>query len=86
MTQHINLYNSINIKKIKILLRKITFQTILDYTPSVFKAKGETEPEVYLTIIPRARMDSESITHQGERDNCFSEIQLVSQEYRDKKT
>ena len=44
-------------------------------------------------------MDSESIAtgaegrmgywirgHEGERDNCFSEIQLVSQKYRDKKT
>ena len=63
MTQHINLYNSINIKKIKILLRKITFQTI-----PLFKAKGETEPEVYLTIIPiaRARMDSESIATEAE--------------------
>ena len=67
----------------------------------LFKAKGETEPEVYLTIIaiPRARMDSESIAteaegrmgywlrgYEGERNNCFSEIQLVSQKYRDKKT
>ena len=46
----------------------------------------------YLTIIPRARMGSESIayevegrmgywlrTHEGERNNCFSKIQLVGQ-------
>ena len=53
--------------------------------------------EVYLTIIPRARMGSESIAHeaegrmcywlrghQGERNNCFSKIELVCQKYRDK--
>ena len=40
----------------------------------------------YLTIIPRARMGSESIAHQGERNNCFSKIQLVSQKYSDKTT
>ena len=28
----------------------------------------------YLTIIPRARMGSESIAHEGEGDNCFSKI------------
>ena len=46
--------------------------------------------EWYLTIIPRARMGSESIAHEaegqmgywlgaheGERNNCFSKIQLV---------
>ena len=46
----------------------------------------------YLTIIPRARMGSESIAHEaegrmgywlrgheGERNNCFSKIQLVGQ-------
>ena len=45
-----------------------------------------------LTIIPRARMGSESIAHEaegrvgywlwgheGERNNCFSKIQLVGQ-------
>ena len=54
--------------------------------------------EVYLTIIPRARMGSESIAHEperrmgywlraheGERNNCFSKIQLGwSKKYRDK--
>ena len=43
---------------------------------------------IYLTIIPRARMGSESIAHEaegrlrgheGERNNCFSKIQLVGQ-------
>ena len=46
----------------------------------------------YLTIIPRARVDYESIAHEaegrigywlkgheGERNNCFSKIQLVGQ-------
>ena len=52
----------------------------------------------YLTIIPRARMGSETIAHEAEgrmgywlrghedeRNNCFSDIQLVGQKkYRDK--
>ena len=51
----------------------------------------------YLTIIPRARMGYESIAHEaegrmgyrligyeGERDNCFSKIQVVGKKkYRD---
>ena len=46
---------------------------------------------VYLTIIPRARMGSESRAHwlrarEGERNNCFSKIQLVDKKYRDKTT
>ena len=53
----------------------------------------------YFTIIPRARTGSESIayeaeglmgywlrSHEGERNNCFSKIQLVGQKYRDKRT
>ena len=49
-----------------------------------------------LTIIPRAQMGSESIAHEvagqmgywlrrheGERNNCFSKIQLVGQKYRE---
>ena len=52
----------------------------------------------YLTIIPRARMGSESIAHEaegrmgywlrgheGERNNCFSKIQLVGQKYPEQK-
>ena len=54
--------------------------------------------DTYLTIIPRVRMDSESIDeaegrmgywlrgHEGERNNCFSKIQLVGQKFRDKTT
>ena len=51
----------------------------------------------YLTIIPRARMGSESIAHEaegrigycfrgheGERNNYFSKIRLVSKKFRDK--
>ena len=54
---------------------------------------------VYLTIIPRAQMGSESIAHEtegrmgywlrgheGESNNCFSKIQLAGQKYRDKTT
>ena len=37
----------------------------------------------YLTIIPRVQMGSESIAHEGERNNCFSKIQLVGQKYRE---
>ena len=36
-----------------------------------------------LTITPRARMGSESIAHEGERNNCLSKIQLVGQKYRE---
>ena len=50
----------------------------------------------YLTIIPQARKGFEWIAHEaeglmgywlrgheGERDNCFSKIQLVGQKYRE---
>ena len=41
----------------------------------------------YLTIIPRTRMGSESIAHEGESNNkFFSKIQLVGKKYRDKTT
>ena len=54
----------------------------------------------YLTIIPRAQIGSWSIAHEaegrmgyswlrgheGERNNCFSKIQLVGQKYQDKTT
>ena len=53
--------------------------------------------DVYLTIVPRARIGYESIAHEaegrmgywlrgyeGERNNCFSKIQLVvPKKYRD---
>ena len=51
----------------------------------------------HLTIIPRARMGSETIAHEakgwmgywlkwheGERNNCFSKIELVGQKYGEK--
>ena len=51
----------------------------------------------YLIIIPRARMGCESIVHEvegqmgywlrgheGERNHCFSKIQLVGKKYQDK--
>ena len=51
---------------------------------------------IYLKIIPRVRMGSETIAHEaegwmgywlrgheGERNNCFSKIQLVGQKYRE---
>ena len=53
---------------------------------------------VYLTIIPRAPMGSESIAHEAEgrmgyglrgheveRNNCFNKIQLLGQKYREQK-
>ena len=48
-----------------------------------------------LTIIPRAesiaheaegRMDYSLRGHEGERNNCFSKIQLAGQKYQDKTT
>ena len=36
--------------------------------------------------IPWARMDSESIGHERERNNLFSKIQLVGQKYQEKTT
>ena len=67
---------------------------------SIATAKAnERSVKRYLTIIPRARMGSESIAreaegrmgywlrgHEGERNNCFSKIQLVGQKCRDKTT
>ena len=53
----------------------------------------------FLKIIPQPQMGSESIAHEvegwmgywlrgheGERNNCFSKIQLVGQKYWDKTT
>ena len=41
---------------------------------------------IYLTIIPRIRMGYWLRGHEGERNNCFSKIQLAGQKYRDKTT
>ena len=61
-----------------------------------YKRRKENVWCVYLTIIPPARMGSESIAHEaegrmgywlrgheGERNNCFSKIQLVGKKYRE---
>ena len=74
-------------------------QASLDFQSSVTqrvkKARplGQSEWREYLTIIPRARMGSESFGlmgywlegHEGERNNCFSKVQLVGQKYRESK-
>ena len=45
--------------------------------------EGEVISGGYLSIIPRARMGSESLRgHEGERNNCFSKIQLVGHKYQ----
>ena len=69
-----------------------------DCFEALFLYSGYKLPDGYLTIIiPRARMSSESMTHEvegrmgywlrgheGERNNCFiSKIQLVGQKYRE---
>ena len=69
------------------LLKQVFFMVLLYLNPG------------YLTIIPRARMDCESIDHEaegrmgywlwgheGERNYCFSKTQPVGQKYRDKTT
>ena len=62
----------------------------------IVPANPPAPPCMLLTIIPRARMGSELIAHEaegrmgywlrgheGERNNCFSKIQLVGQKYRE---
>ena len=70
------------------------------FPPPVDRFSAQTtENRNYLTNIPRARMGSKSIAHEadgrigywlrgheGERNNCFSKIQLVGRKYRDKTT
>ena len=68
---------------------------ILKIGPSL-ASQGKPNDPKFLTIIPRARMGSESKAHEakgrmgywlrgheGERNNCFSKIQLVGQKYRE---
>ena len=43
-------------------------------------------PSEELTIIPRARMGYWLRGQEGERNNCFSKIQLVGQKYWEKTT
>ena len=80
-----------------ILLPVITI--ILSLAPHVNINMCYVLSTVYWTIIPRAQIGTESIAyeakglmgywlrgHEGERNNCFSKIQLVGQKYRDKTT
>ena len=74
-------------------------QASLDFQSSVTQRVKKSRPlnqsewTEYLTIIPRARMGSESFGlmgywlegHEGERNNCFSKVQLVGQKYRESK-
>ena len=39
---------------------------------------------IYLTTIPLALLGYWLRAHEGERNNCFSKIQLAGQKYRDK--
>ena len=42
--------------------------------------KRKKKKNIYIfSIIPRAWMGSESVAHEGERNHCFSKIQLVGQ-------
>ena len=51
----------------------------------LFVTFRSTERNYFLTIIPRARMGSESKAHEANHKyNCFSKIQLVGEKYRDK--
>ena len=56
-----------------------------DKWPGILKFTPKSR---YLTIIPRARMGSESIAHEAEGSEAtrVSKIQLVGQKYRDKTT
>ena len=69
------------------------------FSLQVCERVGISLVEVYLTVIPRVQMGSESIAHEaegrigywlrgheGEKNNCFSKIQLVGQKYRYKTT
>ena len=60
----------------------IGFYSVLHVTKS-----NKPRPfSLYLTIIPQALMDYWLRGHEGERNNCFSKIQLAGQKYRDKTT
>ena len=78
----------------------IQYRKNRNYETIDWKALAQVSESVqYLTIIPLARMGSESIAHEakgrmgyrlrgnneGERNNCFSKIQPVGQKYREQK-
>ena len=69
---------------------------IIVYREEGKRLLGHYTRKGFLTIIPRARMGSESIAHdaevqmdywvrgyEGERNNCFSKISLVDKKYRE---
>ena len=79
----------------------IIFHVFFNFSPCNFIVETEQSrpPSHPLTNVVLARMGSESIAyeaegrmgywlrgHEGERNNCFSKIQLVGQKYRDKTT
>ena len=53
----------------------------LDFISVHKNAKKELNQ--YLTIIPRAWMGYWLRGYEGERNNCFSKIQLVGEKYRE---
>ena len=66
---------------------------------ALISVRSECYLPCYLTIIPRAQIGSESTAHEaedrmgywlrgyeGERNNCFSKIQIVGKKYGDKTT
>ena len=55
-------------------------------SPPGYKTRELYKMIQYLTINPRARMGYSLRGHEGERNNCFSKIQLVGQKYQDKAT
>ena len=55
-----------NLEKCLARAREKIWASLFDKSTSVW---------VWLTIIPRAQMGSESIAHEAERNNCFSKIQ-----------
>ena len=70
-------------KRVKVYCSGVAFK-YENFTSSYGRLRQRIAPESvshayydYLTIIPQARMGYESIAHEGERNNCFSKIQLV---------
>ena len=57
-----------------------------DKTKNQVAPCGQSVQQDYLTIIPRARMGYWLRAHEGERNNCFSKIQLVGQKNIEDKT
>ena len=62
----------------------VTLNSSLGFFKKVFLKTNQCA--YYLTVVPRARTDYWLRRHEGERNNYFSNIQLVGQKYRDKTT